>query len=113
MSGPITLRRALVLQEAVRQGDNAGGFLETWTDLGTVWAELRAGFGRERNGLAASISSVPYRIILRATPVGAASRPKAGQRFLEGTRTFALLAVAELKEDDRYLVCYCKEEIST
>lgn len=42
--------------------------------------------------------------------VRAVARPKPGQRFREGSRVFAILAVAERDPAGRYLTCFCREE---
>jgi head-tail adaptor len=113
VSAPPRLSRRLALQEVVRQPDNAGGYTETWVTLGFVWGELRAGSGRERTMTATSVSSVPYRIVLRALPVGAGARPKPGHRLAEGGRLFDIKAVAEYGQGGFYLVCFATEEVST
>jgi len=113
MSGGIRLTRALVLEAPQRQGDGAGGFVESWAPLGTLWAEVRARGGRETAGAATPRATVPYVITVRAAPVGAASRPLAGQRFRDGTRIFPILAVADDDPAGRYLSCFAEEEVAT
>ncbi len=112
MSG-VHLSRRLVLEEAQRQADGAGGFRQVWVALGTVWAEVIAGPGREREGALVTLAAVPYRITLRGAPVGAPSRPKPDQRFREGARVYRILAVAERDPDGRYLTCFSQEEVPT
>ena len=109
MKRPV-LNRLLTLEEPVRSPDGAGGFAVTWTALGSLWAEVRPGTGRERAGRGATMSRVPVKIAVRAAPVGAASRPKPEQRFRDGARVFHILAVAEADPAARYLVCHAEEE---
>lgn len=104
------LNRALELQEALRGPDGAGGFSEVWTTLGTLWAEVVPGAGRDPAGEEVVLASVPCRITVRAALPAAAARPKPGQRFREGGRVFAVLAVAERDPSGRYLTCFCREE---
>lgn len=104
------LNRALELQEATRSPDGAGGFSVTWTVLGTLWAEVVPGTGRDPAGEEVVLASVPCRITVRAAAVGATGRPKPGQRLCEGGRVFAVLAVAERDPAGRYLTCFCREE---
>jgi head-tail adaptor len=47
--------------------------------------------------------------MVRGAPVGAPSRPVAGQRFREGARIYPILAVAEADPEGRYLVCHAEE----
>jgi len=112
MSAPV-LNRQLVLEAPVRAPDGAGGFAETWSVLGALWAEVTARTGRERSGSGATVSAVTYRIAVRGAPVGSMARPVAGQRFREGTRIFAIRAVAERGHDGRYLECTAEEESAT
>ena len=107
------LTRQLVLEEPQRVEDGAGGFSVAWAPVGTVWAEVKAGAGRERAGELVALSTVPYRITVRAAAVGAPSRPKPEQRFREGERLFSILAVAERDPGARYLTCFAHEEVPT
>lgn len=105
------LNRRLVLEEAQRVADGAGGFTLTWVALGALWAAVDAGAGRERAGEAATVSSVPYRITVRGAPQGAPSRPKPDQRLRDGARVFQITAVTEADERGQYLTCFAQEEV--
>ncbi|MEM1065225.1 MAG: head-tail adaptor protein [Pseudomonadota bacterium] len=111
MGRPV-LNRKLVLEEAISLPDGAGGFSRSWTVLGELWADVRHGAGRERAVDFATISSVPYRITVRAAPVGQSSRPKPDQRFREGARIFRILAVADDDAAGHYLTCFAREEVA-
>ena len=106
------LNRSLVLEAPVKLADGAGGYTRNWEPLGVLWAEVKAGVGRERAETAATLSRVPYRINVRAAPYGAPSRPVAGQRFREGSRVFAIYAVAEKDAQAAYLTCFAQEEVA-
>lgn len=112
MKRPPELTRLLVLEAPERTGDGAGGFAEGWTALGTLWAEVKPGSGREREGEMVTLSRVPYRITVRGAPVGAASRPRAEQRFRDGARIFHVVAVTERDPQGHYLTCFAEEEVS-
>ncbi len=105
------LNRKLTLERPDRVPDGAGGFSETWQVLGILWAEIRPGSGREREGEFLTVSRVPYRITVRAAPAGAPSRPRPEQRFREGTRLFRILAVSENDTRGHYLTCFAEEEV--
>ncbi|HHL20744.1 MAG TPA: head-tail adaptor protein [Aliiroseovarius sp.] len=111
MRAPI-LSRKLVLEEPSRVADGAGGFTTTWVTLGTLWAEVRAGTGREKAAEFLTVSSIPYRITVRAAPDGAPSRPRPEQRFRDGNRIFRILAVTESDPGGHFLTCFAQEEIS-
>lgn len=104
------LNRQLVLEMPARVPDGAGGFTESWMPLGKLWAHVISRTGREAAGVAAPVSRIGYKIIVRAAPVGSEARPYADQRFREGTRLFRILAVTEDDVDGRYLVCTAQEE---
>lgn len=105
------LNRALVLEAVQRTPDGAGGFTEAWSALGTLWAEVLPGSGSDVLGEERMLSAVPYRVTVRGAPVGAVSRPKAGQRLREGSRLFLIQAVTERDPGGRYLTCFAREEV--
>lgn len=110
MSG-VHLGRKLLLEAPRRVPDGAGGFSESWDVLGELWADVQARSGRERNEAGVVVSSVGYRIVVRAAPNGSAARPMPNQRFREGARLFVIRAVAERDGDGRYLTCFADEEV--
>lgn len=105
------LNRKLLLEAPQRTPDGAGGFTVTWVLLGTLWGNIRAATGREASGEAVSLSKTMYRITIRAVPFGAPSRPTPGQRFRDNQRIFEIEAVAERESGERFLTCFCKEEV--
>lgn len=107
----LDLNRALTLEGAVRLSDGAGGYTESWQTLGTLWAAIAPGSGRDVPGEELILASVPYRITVRGAPYGSVSRPKPEQRFREGTRIFTILAVTERDPDGRHLICFAREEV--
>lgn len=110
--GAPNLSRRLVLEEAARVPDGAGGFTEAWVELGQLWAALKPGSGREKIGGTLALSAVSYEAVVRAAPFGSAARPRPDQRFRDGVRMFRILAVSDEDTDRRYLTCHCIEEVS-
>jgi len=104
------LNRKLVLEEAARVADGAGGFTETWVPLGEVWAEITASSGREAAQSGVALSVQRYRIAVRAAPYGAPSRPRPDQRFREGQRVFLILSVSDSFKSGAFLMCQAIEE---
>ncbi len=107
------LNRKIVLEAPARVLDGAGGYSKSWQAMGTLWASIRAGSGREVAGEFVTVSTVPYRIVVRASPEGAPSRPRPDQRFRDGNRVFRILAVSEYDPGARYLTCHAREEVLT
>ncbi|CUJ89151.1 Bacteriophage head-tail adaptor [Ruegeria denitrificans] len=106
------LNRKLVLEAPVRTADGAGGFIETWQVLGTVWADVTARSGTERQVAGVPVSRVGYRIVVRGAPEGSLMRPSPDQRFVEGARRFVIRAVAERDPRGQYLTCFADEEVA-
>ncbi len=111
MADPL-MNRSLVLEAPQKIADGAGGFVRNWEPLGVIWAEVKAGMGREVARGQAAISRQPLRITVRAAPHGAPSRPRAGQRFVEGSRVFNIFAVAETGSHGQFLLCHADEEVA-
>lgn len=109
----VHLNRKLVLEEAERVSDGAGGYVETWVQLGALWASIKPGTGSETSEDFLTISRVPMKIIVRGAPVGSQRRPKPDQRFLEGGRVFRILAVTEMDAQGHYLICNAREEVAS
>ena len=107
------LTRALVLETPTETADGAGGFTRGWTALGTLWADVAAGSGREVAVSGRLVSATGYRIVVRAAPVGSPARPRPDQRFRDGARVFTILSVAEGDAGARYLTCITREEVPT
>jgi head-tail adaptor len=105
------LSRQLVLEDPRRLPDGAGGYIESWSALGTLWAEITALSGRNADQQGGSLSLQRYRITVRAAPVGATARPRPDQRLREGTRRFRIDAVSESDPGARYLTCFAVEEL--
>ncbi|MBW6505578.1 MAG: head-tail adaptor protein [Rhodobacteraceae bacterium] len=105
------LNRALVLEEAVRLADGAGGHTLDWVALGTLWAEVKPGAGRERAGEFVTLATVPYRITVRAAAQGSPRRPRPEQRLRDGDRVFRIAAVSEADATGHYLTCFAHEEV--
>ena len=109
MTAPL-LNRKFTLEAAETQPDGHGGHEKTWVPLGTLWGELRGTTGQDRLRDEAAMSLASFRITVRGAPPGAGSRPVAGQRLREGSRTFPILAVLDRDVDGRWLTCFCREE---
>ena len=110
MTGVRLLRR-LVLEGRESEPDGAGGFAVAWVPRGTLWADVSVRSGREDFVAGQARPRVRYRILVRAAPVGAASRPRVDQRLREGSRVFDILTVAEHDASGRYLEILAEEGV--
>lgn len=109
MSG-VTLSRRLTLEERVATPDGSGGHAVDWRALGTLWADVRPRSAAEAFVGERPTARVSYRILVRAAPVGAPSRPRADQRFRDGNRVFDILAVSD--RDERILDILAQEGVA-
>ncbi len=112
---PPVMGRLLELQAPQVVPDGAGGQQRDWVTLGTLWAHVRAGPGRElgaRAGGEVTRALQSFRVVVRSAPVGDPARPAPDQRFREGTRVFVIIAVAEDDPGGRYLTCHVREEVA-
>lgn len=103
------LNRRLALQQRVTTPDGAGGFSVTWETVGHLFASVEARRGGERVVGARTLPSVSTLITVRSNPPGDSRRPTTEQRFLDGERVFAILAVSEEDPFGRYLTCWTEE----
>lgn len=109
----VNLSRPLILEDRILGPDGAGGLTESWTARGMLWAELRPRSAGSTEGEAASLSRSLWTITIRASPYGAPSRPVEGNRFRDGPRHFAILAVQESDPSALWLQCTAEEERAT
>jgi head-tail adaptor len=104
--GPMS--RRLVLEAPERVPDGAGGYSESWVQLGHVWGTVAVrGSGREVD----RVARLRLAITVRAVPEGAAARPTAEMRFRDGDRLYRIEAVHEGDRRGRTLTCYATEEV--
>lgn len=111
MTRGVLLNRRLALQTCEATPDGSGGSVHSWRTLGLIWADVRAASGREDFLGARARPRVRYRILVRAAPEGAPSRPRPDQRLREGGRVFDILTVAEHGADGRYLEIVAEEGV--
>lgn len=105
------LNRPLVLEAPQSVPDALGGRAVSWQALGTLWAEMRPGAGREKLGAITPEGTMLYRVFTRAAAPGSPQRPRPDQRFRDGDRVFAILAVGEADPTGAWLVSVVREEV--
>lgn len=104
------LNHAMVLETPEQLPDGAGGYVEGWLPLGTLWAEINGRTGRETRSAGAFVSRAAFRIVVRGAPFGSPERPRPQQRLRDGLRVFNITAVTEHDPEGRYLICHANEE---
>lgn len=105
MVNPGELRTELALEQMSPVPDGAGGFVESWTDIATLFARLEPVAARDRFGADQTLEEVTHRVTMRhRTDV------VSGMRLTWGTRRFLVLTVHDPDETGRYLVLRTRED---
>ncbi|MFW2587555.1 phage head closure protein [Sagittula sp. SSi028] len=117
MSGWVSSRtrrldQRLVLETVEPVPDGAGGCVETWQALGTLWAEVSPRTGRQASGAAGAVARNGYFVWVRGAADDSTARPRIGQRFLWAGRRLSIEAVSDEPPRGMYLKCACTEEVA-
>jgi len=102
--GPSDLRHRLTLEELQREGDEGGGFTESWVTVAELWADLRPSGGGEAVEADRLAGRVTHDVALRYRP-----GVQPSMRFRQGARLFHILSVVDVEERKRWLTCLCEE----
>ncbi len=100
------LRREVTLQSPVEITDGAGGFSVSWSDVATVWADVRPLSGSEQWMARKLQSAITHRVTLRYR-AGVTAR----MRILYGTRVFNIRTVINIDEANEFLELLAEEGV--
>lgn len=101
------LRQRLTLQEEVRTPDNAGGYVRSWKDVATLWAEIIPVSGRERFFAGKIESPATHRILMRYR-----SDITPAHRLVFEKRAFNIRHVANVGEENAMLEIMAEEGVA-
>lgn len=99
------LRHRLILEAPSETPDGAGGVVRTWTMLATVWAAIEPVRAEEQVVADRRLGVLTHRIIVRKR-----GDLTLNHRFRLGSRVFAIRAVRDAEERERFLECLVEEE---
>jgi SPP1 family predicted phage head-tail adaptor len=102
---PGAFRHELMLEEATRASDGAGGHTISWTEVGTLFARIEPLSATGRFGADQTLENVTHRITMRCR-----SDVVSGMRLRRLGRAFEVITVHDPDETGRYLVCRVREE---
>jgi SPP1 family predicted phage head-tail adaptor len=91
------LRERITLQTRVRTPDVLGGYVSTWSTVGTFWARVVAGSGTKAQEGDQEISPVRYRVYIRYRTL---TSPPAEMQILWRGRTFQVEAILPGEQRD-------------
>ena len=111
MGQQISLNWSLTLEERQRTADGAGGFTETWIELGQLWGDVRARGASATEVTAGTTTLARYQIFVRGVAEGNPKRPKVGQRLRNGSKAYTIDSVSENDPRGMYLLCIAREEV--
>lgn len=102
---PGALRTQLVLEVAALADDGAGGGVETWTAVATLFAMLRPLEARSRFAAGQTLEATTHEATIRFRADVAS-----GMRFRLGERLLPIVTVRDPDESGRYLICNLEEK---
>lgn len=102
---PGAFRHEILLEEATLTPDGAGGHVESWSEVASVYARIEPVSAASRFGADQTLETVTHRITLRYR-----QNIASGMRFRLRARSFAIVTVHDPDETRRYLVCQTREE---
>lgn len=103
------LNSRVTLQSRVTTQDTAGGQVETWVDVATVWASIAPATGRELLSAQVLHIDAPRTITLRWQPIFANPQTVAAMRIRYGSRVFDIHSSVNEDEARRWLTLLCSE----
>jgi head-tail adaptor len=109
----VRLTRRMMLETREAAADGAGGQAVSWRALGALWVEATPRTGREVFAGERPGGRVQWRMVVRAAPMGAPSRPRPDQRLREGARVFDIVTVAERDPEGRFLEIIAEEGVAS
>lgn len=102
---PGAFRHELLLEAATLTPDGAGGYVESWTEVASIFARIEPVSAVSRFGADQTLETVTHRITLRHR-----QNIESGMRFRLRARIFAIVTIHDPDETRRYLVCQAREE---
>ncbi|MEQ9518795.1 MAG: phage head closure protein [Parvibaculum sp.] len=98
------LRYRLVLETPSTAPDGGGGANVSWTELATLWADVRARRGDELDRADRPDARLQLQVRIRYR-----KDVSTAMRFREGARVFNIRSLFDEDGRERFLTCYCEE----
>ena len=98
------LNKRLIIQDVQLSPDGVGGFQNSWVVFATVWAKVRSRHVGEKLIGDVVTSTTSHLVTLRYLD---GLRPR--MRFVAGARTYQILSIINVGEEDKWLTCLCRE----
>jgi len=100
------LRHRATIQQLVNTDDGAGGSIETWQDIATVWAAIEPLRGNERYTAQQVQSTLTHKVTIRYR-----EGIKPQMRLTYKGRIFDIVSAIDIKELHQWLELLCSEVV--
>ncbi len=100
------LRHRVTIQQLVNTDDGAGGSIETWQNVATVWAAIEPLRGNERYAAQQVQSTLTHKVTIRYR-----EGIKPQMRLTYKGRIFDIESVIDIEERHHWLELFCSEVI--
>ncbi|WP_434565155.1 phage head closure protein [Thermoanaerobacterium thermosaccharolyticum] len=100
------LRHRATIQQLVNIDDGAGGSIETWQDIVTVWAAIEPLRGNERYTAQQVQSTLSHKVTIRYR-----EGIKSQMRLTYKGRIFDIVSAIDIKELHQWLELLCSEVV--
>lgn len=102
---PGRFRSELSLEACVPVPDPIGGYVETWTEIATMFGMIEPVSARSLFGAGQALKTVTHRVTIRHR-----GGVESGMRLRKQGRFFEIVTVHDPDDSGRYLMCRVKEE---
>lgn len=99
-----TLRQRVTIQAPTVTTNERGAQTPGWSEVATVWADVRTPTGRERSGDNLTVATLSHVVTMRYR-----AGVTAAHRLVWGDRVLSLVATPDPDNRRRVLVCQCQE----
>ena len=106
---PGRLDKCVVVQSRSSTKDAYGHELNSWSEVGTVWANIKPGAGSERVRAMQVAGTVSHTVLVRYAPAFTPPKGAAALRILYGSRVFNVLSAINEEEQNRWIIFVCEE----
>ena len=105
------LQQRITVQRRSSTLDAYGQEINSWTDIGTVWAEVKPMSGAEKMRANAMVveSQLTHRVTVRYSALFLPSIEADAWRILFGTRVFNITSSMNVDEEDKLIIFDCTE----
>jgi SPP1 family predicted phage head-tail adaptor len=105
------LQQRITIQRRSSTLDAYGQEINSWSDIGTVWAEVKPLSGREKMRTNAMVveSQISHQVTVRYSTLFLPSTTADAWRILFGTRIFNITASWNVDEADKTIIFDCTE----